>query len=159
MTRFPLVTWILSAILPAKNFSSWTAKHFCSIFSMTTCWISVGLKGVSIQSHCFPSHVDRQDFKCYTLCTLWNGSSTISFADDVFFRSSFSMVEPKGTGLTIDFANLSTLSDSGETVLAHTLARKLVIEHLRTLSKKIELHVFESLNCPQFQQYLQKSLV
>jgi hypothetical protein len=69
------------------------------------------------------------------------------------------MVEPDATLLNVDFANVSALSDSGEAVLARTLARKLVIEHLRTLSNKIELHVFESLDCPQFQQYLEKSLV
>jgi hypothetical protein len=76
-----------------------------------------------------------------------------------FFDYLFQWLSPDATSLTVDFANVSALSDSGETVLARTLARKLVIEHLRTLSNKIEFHVFDSLNSPQFQQYLEKSLV
>jgi hypothetical protein len=53
-----------------------------------------GSKGGTNPIPLIPLLVNHQDFKCCTSCTLWNGSSKISFADDVFFRLSFSMVEP-----------------------------------------------------------------
>src|SRR5271169_1235448 len=43
------------------------------------------------------------------------------------------------TLLNVDFGNVSALSESVETMMARTLARKLVIQHIRTaLSDKVE---------------------
>lgn len=70
------------------------------------------------------------------------------------------MVKSITTLLNVDFGNVSTLSESVETMLARTLARKLAIQHISlALSNKIKLHVFPTFNCPEFQTYIAKSLV
>jgi hypothetical protein len=80
-------------------------------------------------------------------------------------RCSFSIVFFDGKVhdnflLNVDFGNVSALGESVETILARKLARKLVIQHIdMALSNKIELHVFSTFNCPEFEMYLTKSLV
>ena len=74
----------------------------------------------------------------------------------VFFNGKFH----HKTLFNVDFTNVSTLSESVETMLARTLARKLVIEHIgKTLSDKMELHIFPTIDCAEFQKYVAKTLV
>jgi hypothetical protein len=69
---------------------------------------------------------------------------------------------PWSSLLNVDFQNVSasSLSDSVETMSARRLARKLVIQHIGTaLLSTIELHVYPTFNCPEFQSYIAKYLV
>ena len=82
----------------------------------------------------------RQDFKCCTSSILWNVQSnpTTIFLFTCLFNGK---VHHKAL-LSVDFANVSTLSESVETMLARTLA---VIEHIgMKLSDKWSYTSFQS---------------
>lgn len=62
--------------------------------------------------------------------------------------------------MTEDFASVSIMSDSIETMMARSLARRIIIRHLHiSLVNKVELRVFESFHCSKFQEYLARMSV